>query len=80
MFGAWVTPNMSQRFHEPVVHRLALRGCNLSAAKSLANGRSGCVAGPACPCRSQFQSEKSIFLNFCLIRTIPILIAHFFQF
>ena len=38
----------------------ALRGRNLSAARSLANGRSGRVGGPACPCRSQLQSEKSI--------------------
>ena len=38
----------------------ALRGRNLSAVRSLANGRSGRRGGPACPCRSQYQSEKSL--------------------
>ena len=34
----------------------ALRGRNLSAVRSLANGRSGRLGGPACPCRSQFKA------------------------
>ena len=34
----------------------ALRGRNLSAVRSLADGRSGCYVGPACPCRSQFKA------------------------
>ena len=40
----------------------ALRGRNLSAVWSLANGRSGWPpASPACPCRFKFPCEKSIF-------------------
>lgn len=39
----------------------ALRGRNMSAARSPAQGRSDRIGGLACPCRSQLQCAKSIF-------------------